>query len=64
MEMLDFQSRWELVSPYHILGRAQQWVFGLYPDDSLIWPYFAVLLTVTIVSLWFVHRRLRSRLHS
>ncbi len=63
-EMIDFQSRWELISPYHLLGRAQQWVFGLYPADKAIWPYLAVLATVTLVAWWFVHRRLRSRLHS
>lgn len=64
MEMNDFQSRWELLSPYHLLGRAQQWVFGLYPEDRAIWPYLAVLATVTVVSLWFVHRKLRSRLQA
>lgn len=64
IEVDDFHSRWELLSPYHLLGRAQQWVFGLYPDDRSIWPYLVVLTTVTVVSLWFVHCKLRSRLHS
>ena len=59
-----FQSRWELISPYHLLGRVQQWVFGLYPEERAIWPYMLVLFTVSFVSLWFVHRQLRSRLHS
>lgn len=60
----DFHTRWELVSPYHVLGRVQQWVFGLFPDDKSIWPYWLVLGTVTLVAVWFVHRKLRSRLHS
>jgi hypothetical protein len=64
LEMIDLQSRWELISPYHLLGRTQQWVFGLYPADRAIWPYLAVLTTATVVSIWFVHRKLRSRLHS
>ena len=60
----EFQSRWELVSPYHLLGRVQQWIFGLLPDDKSIWPYLTVLVSVTLVSIWFVHRRMRGRLHS
>ncbi len=61
---ISFQTRWELLSPYHLLGRVQQWVFGLYPDDRSIWPYLAVLASVTLVSVWFIHRQLRSRLQS
>ncbi len=64
IEVVDFQSRWELLSPYHLLGRVQQWVFGMYPEDKEIWPYLLVLCTVTLVSLWFVHRKLRSRLQA
>lgn len=63
-DIIDFHSQWELISPYHLLGRTQQWVFGLFPEEKSIWPYLAVLATVTIVSLWFVNRKLRSRLHS
>ena len=61
-EFADYQSKWEIVSPYHCLGRVQQWVFGLYPEGRSIVPYCIVLILVTMVSLWFVHRRLRSRL--
>lgn len=64
IEVIDFQSRWELISPYHLLGRVQQWVFGMYPEDQQIWPYLLVLGSVTLVSLWFVHRKLRSRLQA
>ncbi|MEZ6134035.1 MAG: hypothetical protein R3C53_03895 [Pirellulaceae bacterium] len=63
-DIIDIYSRWELLSPYHVLGRTQQWVFGLYPADRTIWPHLILLATVTFVSLWFVHRKLRSRLHS
>lgn len=61
---IDVVSKWELVSPFHLLGRVQQWVFGLFPQEHSIVPYLAVLTTVTVVGFWFVHRRLRSRLHS
>ena len=64
IEVFDFHSRWELLSPYHLLGRVQQWVFGMYPEDREIWPYLLMLSAVTLVSLWFVHRKLRSRLQA
>jgi ABC-2 type transport system permease protein len=64
LDVNQFQSRWELISPYHLLGRIQQWVFGLYPEDRAIWPYFLVVTSVALLSLWFVYRQLRSRLHS
>lgn len=64
MQIVEFQSRWELLSPYHLLGRVQQWVFGMYPEDRAIWPYLLMLSMVTLVSLWFVHRKLRSRLEA
>lgn len=64
MQIVDFQSRWELLSPYHLLGRVQQWVFGMYPEDRAIWPYLLMLSMATLVSLWFVHRKLRSRLQA
>ena len=59
---MNFISRWELISPYHLLGRVQQWVFGLYPPDRSIAPHMSVLATVTVVGYWMIHRRLRSRL--
>ncbi|MCC7337620.1 MAG: ABC transporter permease subunit [Pirellulaceae bacterium] len=64
MDAEDFHSRWELLSPYHLLGRVQQWVFGMYPEDHEIWPYLLTLSSVTLVALWFVHRKLRSRLQA
>ncbi len=61
-EFLTAQSNWELLSPFHVLGRAQQYVFGLYPEDQSILWYALLMLTVTVVSLGFVGWRLRSRL--
>ncbi len=58
------QSSWELLSPFHVLGRAQQYVFGLYPDDKAIWPYGLVLVLVTVFSLWFVSSRVQARLRA
>ena len=64
VDIAQFQSRWELISPYHLLGRVQQWVFGLYPEDKAIWPYLLVLGLITLVSLALVVSRLRGRLRS
>lgn len=59
---LTFTSHWELLSPYHILGRVQQWIFGLYPADRSIVPHFAILIGVTIFANAFIYRQLRLRL--
>ena len=54
-------SNWELLSPFHVLGRVQQYVFGLYPDDQAITAYVGILVTVSLVSVWFIRRRVLSR---
>jgi len=59
-----YQSKWELVSPYHVLGRVQQWVFGLLPDSAIVLPHLFVLIVVTVGSLLFIYYRIRSRLVS
>lgn len=56
------QSDWELLSPFHVLGRVQQFVFGLYPEEASILPYLAVLVGVTFLSIGFVWLRIVSRL--
>lgn len=59
---MNYQSQWEVISPYHVLGRIQQWIFGLLPMDAVVVPHAIVLILVTVFSLIFVHRRIRSRL--
>ena len=61
--MLEY-SDWELVSPFHVLGRVQQYVFGLYPEDKAIWPYFLVLGVLTVLCFWFVRNRVLARLRA
>ncbi|MEM8733956.1 MAG: hypothetical protein AAGG44_07035, partial [Planctomycetota bacterium] len=58
------QSDWELLSPYHTLGRVQQYVFGVYPDEKSIIPYILVLVLVTAACFWFVRRRVLARLQA
>ena len=57
-------SQWELLSPFHVLGRTQQYMFGLFPADRSIIPFFATLAAVTLVSLWLVRRQIVSRLRT
>ncbi|MEM7474075.1 MAG: hypothetical protein AAF483_03725 [Planctomycetota bacterium] len=62
-EILEY-SDWELISPFHVLGRVQQYVFGLYPEDKAIWPYFLVLGILTAVCVWFIRRQVLARLRA
>ncbi len=57
-------SDWEIISPFHVLGRVQQYVFGLYPADKQIWPYALMLAVVSLASLCFVASRVRKRLRA
>ncbi|MCA9125847.1 MAG: ABC transporter permease subunit [Planctomycetales bacterium] len=58
----SFVSRWELLSPYHLLGRVQQWIFGLFPEDHSVLPYLSILLVTTVLCLLFIYRQLRARM--
>lgn len=55
-------SDWEIVSPFHTLGRVQQYIFGLFPEDESIVPFIAVLVFVSLGCLWFVRSRILKRL--
>lgn len=59
-----FYTEWEIISPFHVLGRVQQYVFGLYPEDRPIWHFMTVLFLATLVSFWFVRRQVVSRLRA
>ena len=61
LDMIQY-SDWEFMSPFHVLGRVQQYVFGLYPDDRVIWPFIAILIGITVICLWFVRRQINKRL--
>lgn len=61
LDMIQY-SDWEFISPFHVLGRVQQYVYGLYPDDKAIWPFIAILVGITVVCLWFVRRQIKRRL--
>lgn len=64
MDTLMEQSRWEILSPFHCLGRMQQYVFGLYPETNSIAPFFIMAAVVTILSLSFVAWQIRRRLRA
>lgn len=60
-ELLEY-SDWEILSPFHVLGRVQQYVFGLYPEDQVIWPFILVLVGISAFGFWFVRRQILARL--
>lgn len=57
-------TNWEMISPFHVLGRTQQYVFGLYPEDKPIWHFITILVLVTLFCFWFVRRQIVSRLRA
>lgn len=64
LELIEIQEKWRFVSPYHVLGKVQQWVFGLHFDDSPIVPYIVAVIAVTCISLFIVYRRVLSSLRA
>ena len=58
------ESDWELLSPFHVLGRVQQYIFGLYPEENNVLPYFIVLISVTLIALTVICWRIRARLRA
>ena len=58
------QSFWELLSPFHCLGRVQQYVFGVYGGELSIVPYIVVLTLITVFGFWLVRNRVMSRLRA
>lgn len=59
--VVDFE-QWRLLSPYHTLGKVQSWVFGLDRSDTSVVPAILMLTAITVVSFWFVRRRIVARL--
>ena len=54
---------WSPLSIYNNLGDVQAWVFG-FCEFSDIWPAFAVLVGITIVSLLVLFRRVDAPLRA
>jgi ABC-2 type transport system permease protein len=52
-------AHWEFLSPYHILGRVQQWCFGLLPEQQSVGPYLIGLVLVSLLAWMVVRRRMR-----
>lgn len=63
-DLMAIQEKWRFVSPYHVLGKIQQWVFGLQFDDSPLVPYIVAVVTITCVALLVVYLRVASQLRA
>ena len=53
---------WRLISPYHMLGKVQAWIFGLDPTPGSVVPSIMLLTTVTVFGFLIVRRRIIARL--
>lgn len=60
-ELVDYD-RWRLVSPYHMLGKVQSWIFDLDISPGSVVPSFAVLVGITVIGFWLVANRIKARL--
>ena len=56
--------KWRLLSPYHILGKVEGWVFGLDSTGASVMPSIIALVTITIVGLWLIRSRIVARLRT
>ena len=54
---------WSPLSIYNNLGDVQAWVFG-FREFTEIWPAFAILSAITIVSLLVLYRRVDAPLRA
>ena len=61
MEQIDFD-RWRLLSPYHMLGKVQSWIFDLDATEGSVVPAVVLLSAITVIGIWIVHRRILGKL--
>lgn len=52
---------WSLLSVYNNMGEVQTWVFG-FKSFAEVWPAFAVLLAITVISFLVLFRRVAAPL--
>jgi ABC-2 type transport system permease protein len=50
-------NKWSLLSPYHMLGEVQTWVFGIEKEFANVAPEACLLSVVTLVSMAVLLRR-------
>ncbi|MHB8970320.1 MAG: ABC transporter permease [Pirellulaceae bacterium] len=51
LEALGLGRQWSMISLYHVLGRAQAWVFGLHTNINDVTSAAALLVLITILPL-------------
>jgi ABC-2 type transport system permease protein len=59
---LNYDSSWSLTSLYHTLANVQQWVFGLQPNFSKVFPSLVLLIAITVISWSILMRRVTAPL--
>ena len=61
LEQIDYD-RWRLLSPYHMLGKVQSWIFDLDTTAGSVVPAMVILTAITVIGVWIVHRRILGKL--
>ncbi len=54
--------KWQLLSPYHTLGKVEAWVFGLDTSEASVLPAIILLVVITVGCLWIIRNRIVARL--
>lgn len=57
---LTANAPWLLVSLYHTMGILMKWIFGIETDHAAILPALSVVITLAVVSLAVLYRRVSS----
>ncbi len=55
---LTRRAPWLLASPYHTMGILMKWVFGIETDHASVLPALLVVITLTLLSLVVLYRRI------
>ena len=57
---LTTKAPWLLASLYHTMGILMKWVFGIETDHASVLPALSVVITLALVSLAVLYRRVSS----
>lgn len=57
-QIAPFSEQWSLMSIYSTIGRAQAWIFGLEPDFWQVLPSLIMLSALSVVSFFWLYRRI------
>ncbi len=57
-------SRWSMLSIYNTVGRVQEWIFGMFPENQSVFPLIMLLVGISVVSFVVLMRRIQSPINA